>query len=231
MGLKELPLFKPRWEFTLDPRTHARVLVEPTIATAEKRGTGANGISVGTLRFPSMCPECAGPASCVQLMEAGVWIISLWRTSLSAEGLGPREAWALERSVSRARFWYAVPFCEAHVLSGGAVSINEKGGFRPSESPSSDKYIDWRITIQIPSKEYGRLFGEQNGLSGVWVSRPLAIARPLGICLTVIGFVLHFFAKIVPWGILLALASMALVGASYSRMVSDTLEQFSKRRQ
>ena len=54
----------------------------------------------------------------------------------------------------KTRTWFTIPFCEEHNLESKAISIDIKG------------QIIEKVVMHFTNKDYGRLFGEQNPITG-----------------------------------------------------------------
>ena len=153
ISLPLAPWVKPHWDFRLDPRRGARELV---LATVAAHGINANGISCGGLKFPRACAQCMNDSSSFQVLEAGIWVLSLPKTRFPGEFLRPKQTENLKRSVQRFRYWYPIPFCSAHSIESGAVTVIENGGIRAFAQPTEKNYISWQLRLQFQNFDYGK---------------------------------------------------------------------------
>jgi len=104
----------------------------------------AAGIHAGSVAFPDKCAVCLGEAT-----EGAVWELS---GDLLPGGSGRYRA--RDRRVvvaaNRQRIWYSVPFCSAHAKHPGGVAVGTT--------------MMNRSWITFRNNEYGREFGDLNGL-------------------------------------------------------------------
>lgn len=143
--LPELHKKLARWEFTLKPQDEA-VQIAPH----------NHGVFLAGARFPPVCAECGSPATQVGLLEVGLPVQALsskLRVSTQAD------AQKVFQALRDQRIWYPVPYCATHSL--GPKSISMADGRQVNGK--------WMATIKIVNPDFGRAFGELNGLNGVWV--------------------------------------------------------------
>lgn len=168
---------RQHWEFVLDARTRSVLIASLN-----------HGIYWGGGTFPGVCSACMGPAEQFALVEAGVRV-DQWPSTLAFQNMTQQQLDRVTAACLERRFWYRVPYCRRHILSTQAVHI---------ESNLSTLADDWHLTFMFSNHEYGRLFGEINGICGVWVDWPTLLKRG--------GFILVGAAIAMP-GVLFAIAN------------------------
>ena len=211
ISLPLAPWVKPHWDFRLDPKRGAREFV---LATVAAHGINANGISCGGLKFPRACAQCMNDSSSFQVLEAGIWVLSLPKTRFPGEFLRPKQTENLKRSVPS-------PLLVSHTVLFGPLN-RERRSHRNRErrhtsfcAAHGEELHLLAATTAVPELRLWESIRELNGIRGVWATTFWLWLRYLGILAVPVGFILNGkYDK--PWGLAAAFTGLLTAAMSYS---------------
>jgi hypothetical protein len=176
----------PRYKYILSAHKGAVELSTSSWEQREFPATAAEIVPVGIyqagVEFPESCCVCLKQVTHYEIVELvkRQWLLrGGFRNIRFSREFTYKKVQRIVEALSTLRYWYAIPFCSEHSLSSGAIKFG---------NPDNLKMI-----LDFANQEYGRQFGELNGLEGRWLTQSSQRIQALAGLGTIVGGVIALF--------------------------------------